>query len=134
MPPQHDPTRSLRLALRANAAFSTTSALLFVLDRTALAPVLGVPAALLVTLGVGLAAFAAMLIATSLRSDPIRLVAESRMHCAADLAWVAGSIPVVALGWLTPAGSIGLAGVSAVVLALAIAQWRGIGRTTVQPA
>jgi hypothetical protein len=41
---------------------------------------------------------------------------------------VAGSVPIVASGLLTPLGSAGLACVSAVVLALAIAQWRGLGR------
>ena len=132
MPQTRDPARPLRLALRANAAFSTTGALLFLLDGAALAPVIGVPHALLTVLGFGLLAFAAVLVATSRRSDTLRLASESRLHCAADVAWVVGSVPIVALGWLTPAGAIGLAGVSTVVLLLAVAQWRGIGRVGAQ--
>jgi hypothetical protein len=128
VPHPDDPARLLRLALRANAAFSTTCALLFVIDGAALAPLIGVPYALLVALGLALLGFAALLTASSLRDDRARLLAEASLYCAADLAWVVGSLPILALGWLSPTGAIGLAGVSAVVLALAIAQAIGIGR------
>ncbi len=129
-PDRADATRLLRLALRANAAFSTTCALIFVLDAGALAPLIGVPAELLVALGVGLLGFAALLVASSRRTDATRLATEARSYCAADVAWVVGSVPIIALGWLTPLGAIGLAGVSTVVAALAFAQWRGLGRVT----
>jgi len=124
-----DPTRLLRLALRSNAAFSTACGVVFIADARALAPVIGTPAALLTALGIGLLAFAAALVATSLRRDRARLAREARLHCAADLAWVIGSVPVALSGLLTQAGSIGLAAVSGVVLALAIVQMRGIGAT-----
>jgi len=125
-----DPTLGLRLALRANALFSGTCAAIFVLDAGALAGAIGVPAPLLVTLGAGLLAFAGALVWTSLRSDVGRLIQEARLHCAADLAWVVGSVPVVVMGWLEPVGSAGLMAVSTVVLSLAVAQWRGLGRAS----
>jgi hypothetical protein len=119
--------RVLRLALRANASFSSVCALLFIFDSESTSTWTGAPGALLVALGMGLLGFAALLVTTSLRSDPMRLRREGRIHCAADLVWVAGSVPVIAFGWLTPTGSVALAGVSAVVFALAMAQWHGIG-------
>ena len=119
--------RMLRLALRANAAFSSLCALLFVFASNAISAWTGAPAPLLVALALGLLGFAALLVTTSRRRDPARMRSEARIHCAADLAWVVGSVPVIALGWLTPAGSAALAGVSAVVFALAVAQWHGIG-------
>ncbi len=123
-------TRLLRLALRANAAFSTVCALVFIADARALAPLIGVPGPLLVSLGVGLLGFAALLVAASLRADVARLVADARIFCAADVAWVVGSVPIIALGLLEPIGAVGLAGVSAVVAALAFAQWRGLGKAS----
>lgn len=125
-----DPTLGLRLALRANALFSGTCGAIFVLEAGALAQMIGAPAALLVTLGVGLLGFAGALVWTSLHSDASRLILEARLYCAADLAWVVGSIPVVGLGWLEPVGSAGLVAVSAVVFSLAVAQWRGLGRAS----
>jgi len=122
-----DPARPLRLALRANALFSSACALVFVLDSARVAAWTGAPAPLLVVLGLGLLGFAALLSATSRRGDPMRLRSEAQIYCAADLGWVAGSIPVVAMGWLTPTGQAALAAVSAVVLGLAVAQWLGIG-------
>lgn len=122
------PAGPLRLALRANAAFSSTCALLFLFEGSALAPLLGVPSALLAATGLGLLGFAAALVASSLRADPARLAREARLHCAADMAWVAGSVPVVALGLLSTVGGLALASVSAVVLVFAALQWRGIGR------
>ena len=119
--------RNLRRALRANAAFSSICALFFIADSGPIGAFAGVPGPLLIALGFGLLSFAVMLAVTSRRSDGERLRAEARIYCAADLAWVIGSLPVIVLGWLTPAGAMALGAVSAVVLALAIAQWRGIG-------
>ena len=129
-----DPDRLLRLALRSNAAFSSTCGLLFAAASGPVGAFVGLPPALVLALGLGLLIFAGLLVVTSGRADPLRMRTEARAHCAADLAWVVGTVPVVALGVLTPAGSAALVAVSSVVLALAIAQWRGIGRTpAVQP-
>jgi hypothetical protein len=124
-----DPDRLLRLALRSNATFSSTCGLLFAVASRPVGAFVGLPHALVFALGLGLLVFAGLLVATSSRTDPLRMRTEARVHCAADLAWVVGTVPVVALGLLTPAGSAALVAVSTVVLALAIAQWRGIGRT-----
>ena len=129
-----DPDRLLRIALRSNAAFSSTCGLLFATASRPVGAAVGLPPAFVLALGLGLLVFAGLLVATSSRSDPVRMRSEARLHCAADLAWVAGSVPVVVLGWLTPAGSAALFAVSTVVLALAIAQWRGTGRAPAVPA
>jgi len=127
-----DVARPLRLLLRLNAAYSTSSGLVCLIAREWLAGLIGVPDALLVAVGLGLLAFAVSLVATAARVDLARLRAEALAASIADLGWVAGTLVVLAFGWLTPAGSWLLTGVGVPVLGLGLAQLsaaRGLART-----
>ena len=116
----------LRLALRLNAAFSTLSALALLLGHTPLAALLGVESWILLGVGAGLAAFAAYLLITAARQDVAKLRAEALRHSLADFAWVVASIALIVSGLVTPAGSWLLAAVAVPVLALGLAQFRGL--------
>lgn len=118
--------RALRLALRLNAGFSTLSALAILLMTQSLSELMGIPTELLIGVAVGLIGFAAYLVFTASRSDAEKLRRESLQHSMADFAWVAGTVVVIALGLVTPTGNAILAVVAVFVLALGIAQWRGL--------
>jgi hypothetical protein len=119
-------TKNLRLALRLNAAFSTLSAVILLAGHTAVGEIMGVDPALLIGVGIGLGAFAGMLLFTAARQDLAKLRAEALRHSLADFAWVIASIGVIAAGVLTPAGNAMLAAVAVPVLALGIAQIRSL--------
>ena len=121
-----NPSTSLRHALRLNAGFSSLSSLTLLVAHAQLGSALGIDPRLLIAVGVGLVAFAGMLLYTAARSDVHRLRAEALCHSFADFAWVAGSIVVIAGGWLTPAGTGLVAAVALPVLALGIAQYRSL--------
>lgn len=118
--------RALRLALRLNAGFSTISAIAILFLSATLSELMGIPAEILIAIAIGLIAFAAYLVFTANRSDVAKLRRESRQHSIADFAWVAGTGVVVALGLVTPVGDLILAVVAVFVLALGVAQWRGL--------
>jgi hypothetical protein len=127
-----DQHRTLRRALRANAAFSSSCALSLWAAPGPVGHWIGVADGhLLIGLGVGLAAFAVHLVVTAARRDEARLRREALRHSVADLAWVAGSIGVGLAGWLSPAGNGVLAGVGVVVLALGVTQLRSLPRADV---
>lgn len=120
-------SRILRLALRANATFSTVSGLTFALASTAIAAFLGaIPAAEVMSVGLMLIGFAAFLVWLSLRpSIPAPLVLGV---IAADLGWVVGTAFVVFAGVFSNGGAIAAVLVANVVLAFAVAQWIGLRR------
>jgi len=119
-------TKSLRLALRLNAGFSTLSAIALLVAHGEIGEAMGVDPRLLIGVAVGLAAFAGYLVYTAARSDISKLRTEALQHSCADFAWVAASIGVIAAGWLTPLGNGMLAAVAVPVLALGIAQFRSL--------
>ncbi len=114
----------LRGALAANAAFSSLTGLAALILAGTLEESLGPPAWALRAVGAGLLGFAA-LVAREAR-EPRR--AGARQIIAADLAWVISAAIVVAVapGWLTSNGRIVLISVTAIVAAVAAAQWRGL--------
>jgi hypothetical protein len=118
----------LRGVLRGNAAFSTACGAAALAAPGRLAAALGVPEAgwLLAALGVGLLAFAAAVLALAARR-PIPL-AGARTVIAADLAWIAGTIPLVLWGPLSTAGVWIAIAVAALVAGFAEAQALGVRR------
>ena len=115
----------LRRALTANWIFSATGGVLLLVLAVPLSEVLGVPAAVLAIVGIGLVPFAA-LVRTVGRSHPIDLRAASAV-VVADALWVAGSIAVAALGGLlTTTGIVIVLLVAAVVAGFGVAQAIGI--------
>ena len=123
---------SLRLALRLNAGFSTFSALTILLMTDTLVGLMGIPSAILIGAAIGLIGFAAYLVFTAGRSDTEKLRRESLQHSISDFVWVAGTAVVVALGLVTPTGNAILSVVAVCVLALGIAQWRGLPADSVE--
>ena len=123
----NDPSRYLRRALRANAAFSATSGTLFALAGAPLATFLGVAPPLLVTsIGMNLWGFAAMLLWLASRSPiPAGL---ARIAVGADLAWVVGTAILVFADVLTVGGTLATLAVANVVLIFAVLQAIGIRR------
>lgn len=117
---------SLRLALRLNAGFSIFSALTILASFGALSEVMGVPGWLLIVVALGLLGFAVQLIVTARRDDLAKLRSEALQHSIADFVWVGASAVVIALGVITPTGNQILFAVAVPVLALGIAQYRGL--------
>jgi len=117
-----------RPALRANAAFSGLSGVTLVVASGPASAVLGTSAPwLLVGIGVGLIGYAAWLLAVAGR-DPVPR-GEVRLAIAADLAWVVGSVSLVAWGPLAPRGEALVGVVAAVVLGFALLQANAIRRS-----
>lgn len=113
-------------SLWANAAFSATSGATLVLGRSGLGQWLGLPEAVVVVVGLGLVLFAATVALVARR----RSRREVQAVIAADAAWVIGAAVVLAAfpDVLSAVGAWALAGVSIVVLDLAIAQSLGLRR------
>ncbi len=125
----------LSRALHANALYSTVSGATMAIGAAALDDWAGVPAWLLVALGVGLIGFAASLIVGARR--PSVLVDTGRTAVAGDIGWIVGAIVVIAAtSWLTTAGEVTLALISIPVAAFAALQWRGLRELigTIEPA
>jgi hypothetical protein len=124
-----DPSRTLRFALRANAAFSIISGLVLALGATALSPLMGIePPAVLRVVGIGLLPFAAWLLYGAAREE--LSLADARVAVAADVLWVVGSAALIAFDpiGLSPAGRIAVGAVALCVADFAIWQSVGIGR------
>ncbi|MBA3586551.1 MAG: hypothetical protein H0W41_02820 [Chloroflexi bacterium] len=122
---QSRPGYLLQAALTANAAFSGLSGAALALGSAQLGVWLGLDRVVLVGLGLALLGFAALLFAGAARRQLTRIVGW--MAIAADVAWIAGAMVVIALGHvLTDEGNVSLTLVTAVVGALAGAQWLGL--------
>lgn len=117
--------RAFRTAVRANAAFCGASGLLIAVLSGRLPRLLGAgDATFYLVLGVFLVLYAAHLIFTTRRRD-VRPV-EGWLIVGGDVAWVAGSVVVVGLGVLSPAGVGAVLAVAAVVGGFAVWQWRAL--------
>ena len=124
----HDPSRLLRLALRANACFSAVSGLVLAAAAPALGPWLGIPPLALAVVGLGLLPFAWLLFRNAARSPLSE--SEARLAVGADVAWVIGSAALVAfdpLG-LTLAGRVAVVVIALCVADFALLQALGLGR------
>ena len=119
--------RLLRLALRCNAGFSSSCALLCLTASEPIAATMGIPRPIwLLALGVQLAAFAGFLVWLAARPRIAPAIAWGVV--VADLAWVAGTLPLVAAGLLTTTGVWIALGVADGVAFLAILQVVGLKR------
>ena len=114
MTPNSDPQRRLRMSLAGNAGFSVLSGLVFALGSSAVAS------------AIGLLGFAASIGWLASRPTIFLPVAMTIVWC--ELAWVAGTIPVVIAGALSGTGNIAAVAVAAVVLSFALLQYLGIRR------
>jgi len=115
----------LRTSLQANATFSTLSGLVFLLAAERVAEAIGLAdARLLLGTGLNLLGFAALL--AYLASRPAIHLGLATAVVWADLAWVVGTIPVVALDLLNRTGTIAAVALADVVLAFALLQYLGI--------
>lgn len=117
----------LRNSLRGNAAFSTLSGLTFLLGAEGLAGAIGLGDARILTgTGVQLLGFAALL--AYLASRETLHLPTAMLIVWADLAWVVGTIPVVAFDLLNRTGSIGAVAIADIVLVFALLQYLGVRR------
>jgi len=125
--PPTDRDRLLRWSLRGNAAFSALCGAAFLLAARPLAETAGVPdPRLLTALGANLLGFAALLVFVAARRE-IPLAAPPVVVWL-DLAWVAGTVPLVLADVLTGAGRVAAVAVADVVLVFAALQYLGIRR------
>lgn len=121
--------RFLRLALRGNATFSTLTGVASIFFAGSLASWMGVPApALLVALGVGLVGFASFLFWFASRPEVATSLAWGVVG--ADLAWVAGTVPLVLADVLTGPGDWLAIAIAEGVLLFAVLQAIGIRRSS----
>jgi hypothetical protein len=117
----------LRISLRANAAFSATCGVTLLVASDTLASLFGVPdPTLLGGLGLNLVVFAAALVFLASRETIRRPLAMAVVWL--DLAWVAGSVPVLLAAGLSSAGNWAVVIVMDVVLTFAVLQYLGIRR------
>ncbi len=121
-----DVVRTLQRPLWANAVFSSASGLLLVAMPGWWATRIGVgPPWLLAGLGIGLVAFAGLVLWAAAR--PVDRQAAVAGIIAADVGWVLATPLVMVAGasQLTAFGQALLAGVAGVVALLGVLQWRG---------
>jgi len=122
----------LRTSLQANAIFSTLSGLVFLVGAERVAEGIGLgDARLLLATGLNLLGFAALL--AYLGSRPAIHLGLAMAVVWADLAWVVGTIPVVALDLLNRTGAIAAVAIADVVLLFAVLQYLGIRRLRSTP-
>jgi hypothetical protein len=108
--------------LRLNAGFSALTGLVALVAGGPVADLIGIGQVWLVrSTGAGLLGFAAAVALVAAAPRPA-LTHWSRLISVADLAWVVGTVGVVAAGWLASAGVVLLGLVAVVVLDLAIGQ------------
>ena len=124
--------RLLRLALRANAIFSTTCALIALLGSGSLSGILGIPEpTFLPVLSGNLLVFAAFLVWLSMRELIPAGVGWGVV--VADALWVVGTIPIVAGDVLTATGDTVAVLVAAFIAIWTVLQALGIRRMTLPP-
>lgn len=122
--------RNLRRTLLVNTTLSVLTGAAALVAGGPVADLLGVDQVWLIRLlGAGLLAFAAGVFLAA-RSDRDALITWSLEISIADFAWVAGTIAVVALGWLSTTGVIVMAIVGADVLTLGTVQLLNRSRMT----
>ena len=123
----------LPTVVAANAAFSAATGVLTAVGAPFLDDRVGAPALVLVALGVGLVGHAGVLVAGARR--PARWRDIGRFAVAADLAWCAGAIAVIAAtSRLTRSGEVALAAISVPVAVFADLQIVGLRRLAADPA
>ena len=119
--------RLLRLALRFNAGFSCLCALLCLAAAGPIAAAMGLPQSIwLQALGVQLLAFAGFLVWLAARPRIAPAIAWGVV--VADIAWVVGTLPLVAADLLTSTGIWIALGVADVVAFFAVLQVVGLKR------
>ena len=124
-----DKAQLLRRALRANGTFSIMSGIAFILAARPIANLIGIDYPVVIAgIGLSLAFFAVALFFNAARSEVSRI--EAALAVAGDLAWVAGSGVVIALGILTTSGNWAVALIADIVLLFAIFQFVGLRRLT----
>jgi hypothetical protein len=119
----------LRRALLGNTLFSGLSGLIAALAAVPLATFIGLPSPIiLIVLGLGLMGYAALLYRMATRQPLSRNAALFAV--AADIAWVAGSILLLLLGWppFTTAGKWLVAILADIVAVFAVVQFIGLRR------
>jgi hypothetical protein len=117
----------LRRTLLANASFSTISGLVLVFDERWVVRLLGLPETInLITLGIGLLVFAAVLVLFA-RKNPIKLL-DAWIAVILDAAWVIGSYPLLFVVPFSTSGTWIVGIVAEVVMVVALMQWLGIRR------
>ncbi len=122
-----DPSAFLRRSLLGNVAFSVVSGLTFALAGSAVAEFLEITQVALVrAVGVGLLGFAGYVAFVATREEVDLGAAFSII--AGDLAWVVGTVPVVALGLFSSNGVIAALVIADIVLLFAILQFVGVRR------
>ena len=128
LPTDRSEAALLRRALLGNAAFSATCGALIMIFDARISGLMSNLEHHLWPLGILLLGFSALLVWFSTR--PTVSSASVNAVIAADLAWVAGTVVLLA-GWhglLTPAGVWILAAVGLLVFAFAELQWLGLRR------
>lgn len=120
---------AFRMAVRANAVFCGVSGLLMAVLAGRLAALLGAGApGLYLGLGIFLMVYAVHLALTS-RRDALPRV-EAALIIVGDVAWVLGSLAVVAAVELTEPGVALVLATAAVVAGFALWQWWAVGSGT----
>ncbi len=120
-----DSQRLLRLALTCNALFSLTSGLVISFADRLVVHLLGLPdGSSLLSLGIGLIAFAVFLFVSARRQ--IVSVPQARIIVLMDILWVVGSYTLLLVVPFSASGKWLVGVVAEFVLAFAVAQWLGI--------
>lgn len=114
----------LRSVMMANTALSVTTGLTGLLLGGPVADAFGIDQVWLIRmLGAGLMGFAGVVFLVARSAQPV-LQRWSRDISQADLGWVAGTIVVIALGWLSTNGALIMSVLGLAVLVLGLAQYR----------
>ena len=116
-------TNRLRLVLRLNAVTSFAGGAIAAIAGPWVSETLGIDHVLITrAVGVGLIAFAAFVVWTSLQDDD-RLLAETRLISLGDASWVAATAIVLLTGLLTTWGVVVAVAVGLAVADFGAAQW-----------
>jgi len=116
-------TNRLRLVLRLNAVTSFAGGAIAAIAGPWVSETLGIDHVLITrAVGVGLIAFAAFVVWTSLQDDD-RLLAETRLISLGDASWVAATAVVLIAGLLTTWGIVVAVAVGLAVADFGAAQW-----------
>jgi len=117
----------LKMALLANASFSTISGLVLVFAQRGVGRLLGLPETInLIGVGISLLVFAAILMIFA-RKKPIKLL-DAWIAVILDAVWVIGSYPLLFMVSFSTSGKWVVGIVAEVVMVFALMQWLGIRR------